>query len=150
MRSIVSLIFVLVIFLGTAAHADIRADWDKISVETTELKETLTVTVSRENNKIGNIAIKIADKLFHIPKEDLRETKRPILQSLKIGYMNSIDFNFYIAMECGVISSFPNSPLPKAVFYIFKNGKYSHRKTYQLLDPPNLSLELYWLINKDE
>ena len=118
MRSIVSLIFVLVIFLGTAAHADIRADWDKISVETTELKETLTVTVSRENNKIG--------------------------------YMNSIDFNFYIAMECGVISSFPNSPLPKAVFYIFKNGKYSHRKTYQLLDPPNLSLELYWLINKDE
>ena len=137
------------LFPLTIAHAGSRANWKSVSIVTYELSKPVKITLSEKHDLLSELKVEITGKKFSVPKRDLVGTKRPQLETLYVGYWDDETLTFYIALKCGLLSSFPHVPLPQVNFYIFQNGAYSHRETYDAINDPNLDLDLYRLANRN-
>jgi hypothetical protein len=150
MKNLLTIVIILLSFAIDDAQASSRANWKSVSIETIELRKPIRVTLTEKNDLIGDIVVKIGVAEISVPKKDLLGTNKPQLETLYLGYWDDESLTFYIALKCGVLSSFPEVPLPQVVFYIFHNGDYSHKERYDaLLNNPNLDIDLYRLVNRD-
>ncbi len=145
---LLALVIVIIFLLTNKVYAEAFMDWDEITIKSNDLNVPLRINIIAHKNKISSIDVQIDNSIILVPKDSLKDTKRPNLDTTTIGYWNSERLDFYIAIKCGVIGSFPHKPIPKVVFFIFNNGNYSHNESYSILNSPNFSLELYQMINR--
>lgn len=146
-KVILSSLFI-VFSLINIVHSEAFVSWNELTIKSKDLKIPLIVKLSRNEKTLSIIEVEIDNKVIRVPYSSLKGAINPQLNTTTIGYWDPELLDFYIGIECGVPSSFPDQPKPKIVFFIFNNGQYSHNETYNVLDPPSHSLELYQLIKR--
>jgi hypothetical protein len=139
------LALIMNVFMFSEANCEISATWDDITISTAELRKSIKVSISTNDDSISKISVTIGSVAQLIPPEALKNTKKPQLGTTNIGYWDEDKLDFFIGIKCGILSSFPNSPLPQIVFFIFKDGRYTHKEVYNATPNPNISLEFYRL-----
>jgi hypothetical protein len=149
MKTKVILLSLFIVFsLINIVHSEAFVSWNELTIKSNELKIPFKVQLSRNGKILSIIEVEIDNKVIRVPPKSLKKAINPQLNTTTIGYWNPEVLDFYIGIECGVPSSFPGQPQPKIVFFIFNNGQYSHYETYDVLDTPSHSLELYQLIKR--
>lgn len=135
-------------FLTNNVYAEGYMNWDKLTIVSNDLQIPTTIEIEQNRNQISKLKVQISDKNISVPVDQFKNSNDPQFHTMRIGYWNPEVLNFYIAIKCGIHSSFPEQDNPQIIFFIFVNGEYSHTEIYDAMRPLNFSLELNRLANK--
>lgn len=122
------LAFVLLVVMAVRTQGEINPYWDSIVVTTSDAGQLITIHATRGDGRLTNLVVNVGTNSLCVPQSELKDTPDPQLHSLRFGYWNKDLKQFYVALTCGRLNSFPHGKQPQDVVFYFGNGAFLRKE----------------------
>ena len=123
------LAFALMVFAVIHAQGETCPNWDSITVATSDPGQMITIHTALGAGRLTNLVVNVGTNAICVPPSALEKTFDPQLNTLRFGYWSKELKQFYVALTCGRLNSFPRGQQPKDVRFYFADGAFSRTET---------------------
>ena len=117
--------FVLTAVAVAIAHGETCPNWDAITVTTSVSGQIIAIHAARGAGRLTNLVVNVGTNAICVPSSVLEKSSDPQLDSLRLGYWNKELKQYYVALICGRLSSFPRAQQPNEFRFYFTDGAFS-------------------------
>ena len=124
------LIQILLLLMASTMFAELTATWTDVVIHTDQ--PGVEIVSSLDGEALSKLSLTVGKNTFHVPAGELKRHLVPHLHTIRLGHHGNLSERFILSLECGRQSSFPGSPKPYRVYFLFEKGKFQSAEKTRL------------------